>query len=294
MIDLGDIGRQRDKLGFFHEIDLLRGHAQRLFDLGIGHVLTPGPGLCIKVMQIRKSPSGQEVLGDIGKRPLYPGFPVRVVYLVGHKHHLIETAKGFHFRSNNRIRSGSGNDKESSVVHHTPGTDPLHEIKGPLQEDFGLKAGKAGIELDKDLAAVGQDQACALHSLLCASHQDLVRAGVVLHLFTRAKDILPTAIFFGLFDFKGAHHPGQGGVGDLDAVFFLQALLEADDISLAAVKEILYQRKMLLILGSLGLWLLIRKKHSAHCVPAHSQQLADLPDFDVLLMHLTDGFPHLW
>ena len=213
---------------------------------------------------------------------------------MGDKNHLIETAKGFHFRRNDRIRSSSGNDKESSVVHHTPGTDPLHEIKGPLQEDFGLKAGKAGIELDKDLAAVGQDQACALYGLLSVSQQDFKRAGIVLHFFSRAKDILPTAILLGLFDFKSAHYPGQGGVRDHQFVFLLQALLETDDISPAAVKEILDQRKMLLILGSLGLWFTICREHSAYCVPAHSQQLADLPDFDVLLMHLPDGFPHLW
>lgn len=116
----------------------------------------------------------------------------------------------------------------------------------------------------------------------------------MLHFFPRAKDILPTAILLGLFDFKGAHHPGQGGVRDHQIVFLLQALMEADDISLAAIKEILDQLQMSLILGSLGLWFTVRKEHSAHCVPVHSQQLADLPDLDVLLIHLTDGFPHLW
>lgn len=116
----------------------------------------------------------------------------------------------------------------------------------------------------------------------------------MLHFFPRAKNILAGAILLRFFDFKSAHHPRQEGVGDLDAVFVLQALLKPDHIALAAVKEILDQGKMRLILGSFGFWLTVRKEHSAHCVPAHAQQLADLSDCDVLLMHLADGFPDLW
>ena len=76
-------------------------------------------------------------------------------------------------------------------------------------------------------------------------------------------------------------------------MFLLQALLKTDRVALTAMKEILDQFQMGLVLGALGLWFMIRKEHSADCVPAHSQQFADLPDFDILLMHLTDGFSDL-
>lgn len=73
-------------------------------------------------------------------------------------------------------------------------------------------------------------------------------------------------------------------------MFLLQALLNTDHVALAAVKELLDQFQMGLMLGSLGFWLMIRKEHSAHCVPAHAQELADLSDLDIALIHLADGF----
>ena len=102
---------------------------------------------------------------------------------------LKKTTKGLHFRGDDRITPSAHADQHRGVVHHASGTDPLHEHKGPGQEDLGLEPGEAGIELGIELAAIGQDKAGALGLNFGAAQHELEGRGVVLHFLSLGKDI---------------------------------------------------------------------------------------------------------
>ena len=90
-----------------------------------------------------------------------------------------------------------------------------------------------------------------------------------------------------------AHQPGQSGIGYLNTVFFLQAFLDPDQIAPATGDKLPDQLQVLFIPGTLALGSFLRSKRFAHCIAVYPQEPGDLPDTDLLLMHLADGLPHL-
>lgn len=116
------------------------------------------------------------------------------------------------------------------------------------EKDFGLKPGKTWIELNEDLAAIGQDQAGALDSDLFVAQKDLVGGGVVLHLLPGSKLITPRPTFPWFFEPICSDHPGQGGVGDEEIVLMLETLLNPDYIALALDQELRDEIEVLFVL----------------------------------------------
>lgn len=238
LVDGWDKGRQRQKVGLFHKKGGLGAHAKRALDFGIGHVGAPLKGLEVEIKPVGKGSARQEVSLCIGKKSLDVSFPVGVSDPMGHKSGAEDLCQGLHLGSNLCIGTSAVGNKDTGVVDGASLRGAVHEAEGLGEKVSGLEAGEAGIVLDENPSAVGEDEGRATGGNCFVAQKEFMGGGVVLSFLSRCEAVGADPVFDVAFELGLAHQMGEGAVGDIQAVLFLEQLPDSDHIALAPDQEL--------------------------------------------------------
>lgn len=124
-----DIGRQRQKVRFFHKVGGLRAHTEGALDFCVGHLRTPAKCLKVEIKPVAKGTSCKEISLYIGKKPFNACFSIRIPHTVGHKSGAEDLSEGLHLRGYLGLGTGAVSDKDAGIVNRTPGTGAVHEAE---------------------------------------------------------------------------------------------------------------------------------------------------------------------
>jgi hypothetical protein len=118
------------------------------------------------------------------------------------------------------------------VINDTFSTDPIHKGKGPGEKHLAFKPGEARIILNINFTAVGKNKRSALGCYFTPPKFEIVRRGVMLHLFTRLKHIFSCPFFFPVFtNIMFSYDPGQGLIRDCNTITRFQFLPDSYNIT---------------------------------------------------------------
>lgn len=216
-----NIGGQRQKVRFFHEVGGLGAHTDGALDLGVGHLGAPPQGLKIEIEPVTEGTSRKEVALYVGKKSFNTSFSIGISHTVGYESHGEDIAEGLHLGSDLGIRTGTMSNQDAGVVNRTPGTHALHEEECLREEVTGFEAGEAGVVLNESPSAVSKDKSRTLGSDGFTAKEEPVGRGVVLSLLAGSKGVGSDSLWEVLLDAGLTHQAGETAVGDIKPVVVL-------------------------------------------------------------------------
>ena len=203
----------------------------------VGYLITPSPGLEVKILPVGEGSTGQEVLLYIVKWSLDPGLSIGVVNPMRPESDVVHSGKRLHFRGEGGIRAGAVTDNDTGIIDDAAAAGALHIGHGLGQEGFAFKPGESRVVLYKKLPTKGQGEAGTLGGKQTAPYFESMRRGVVLHLLARLEMIASCPLLCRDADLILTDHPGQALIRDLDIIAGTKLLLNPDDIALTVAEE---------------------------------------------------------